>query len=347
MNLNLTDCGRTLGLAGRRARWTLLLTSTSPPHFSSSSLDTMSDDFVRLVSQANPASRQQYQPANTGYPPSSPPDGLDPFFDDDDDVPDSAFGRPSAMQSKESGLPFARSGASPAGVGNSQLTLPTAIQPDQWSFDDDSGSKSFAGSSSFPGPSAGHQRKPSKSIRKKWKWKWPWQKEQVLTGNRVVALNNSDANADFCNNYVSTSKYNLVTFMPKFLFGASCLAVGSRSATELYMSRAILEVRELVLLVHRPHPADTRRVTHEPLYHHSPPWFCTTGIGIQRDAGGSGESPVLRPHPCAEDLGMAQVEACNLLSPALAVASMGLTQTIRTPHGLGSRVAVLGRQWPT
>ena len=47
----------------------------------------MSDDFVRLVSQANPASRNQYQPANTGYPPSSsPPQALDPFFDDDDDV---------------------------------------------------------------------------------------------------------------------------------------------------------------------------------------------------------------------------------------------------------------------
>ena len=84
---------------------------------SSSSLDTMSDDFVRLVSQANPASRNQYQPANAGYPPSSsPPQALDPFFDDDDDVPDSAFGRPPAMQSKESGLPFAGSGAPPAGA---------------------------------------------------------------------------------------------------------------------------------------------------------------------------------------------------------------------------------------
>ena len=75
----------------------------------------MSDDFVRLVSQANPAFRQ-YQPANNGYPPSSSfsphshsPSGqaLDPFFDDDDDIPDSAFGRPILMQSKESGLPLA------------------------------------------------------------------------------------------------------------------------------------------------------------------------------------------------------------------------------------------------
>ncbi|KAI0687946.1 phospholipid-translocating P-type ATPase [Cerioporus squamosus] len=182
----------------------------------------MSDDFVRLVSQANPASRTQYQPANTGYPPSgsSPPQALDPFFDDDDDLPDSAFGRPPAMQSKESGLPLARSGAPPAGLGNSQLSLPTTIQPDQWSFDDDQpSSKPFQGSASFPGPSNNrtHQRKPSKSLKRRWRWPWD-RKEQVLTGNRVVALNNPGANGDFCNNYVSTSKYNLATFVPKFLF---------------------------------------------------------------------------------------------------------------------------------
>ena len=30
---------------------------------------------------------------------------------------------------------------------------------------------------------------------------------------------NSPANADFCSNFVSTSKYNMLTFVPKFLFG--------------------------------------------------------------------------------------------------------------------------------
>lgn len=190
--------------------------------FFRSSLDTMSDDFVRLVSQANPASRQQYQPANTGYPPSSsPPHALDPFFDDDDEYPDSAFGRSPAMQSKESGLPLARSAAPPAGLGNSQASLPSQIQPDQWSFDDDGpSSKPFSGSAAFPGPS-NHERKPSKSKAAKKPFKWPWdRKERVLAGNRVVALNNSSANTEFCNNYVSTSKYNLATFVPKFLFGA-------------------------------------------------------------------------------------------------------------------------------
>ncbi len=199
----------------------------------------MSDDFVRLVSQANPASRQQYQPANGGYPPSSsPPHAMDPFFDDDDDVPDSAFGRPAAMQSKESGLPLARSGAPPAGFGNSQLSLPTTIPPDSWSFDDDQpSSKPFTGSASFPGPSGSgsapqkHKRAPSKSFKKRLgDIKWPWQrKEKVLTGNRVIALNNPEANAEFCNNYVSTSKYNLASFVPKFLLGASPVSCARRS----------------------------------------------------------------------------------------------------------------------
>ncbi|KAH9942242.1 phospholipid-translocating P-type ATPase [Epithele typhae] len=184
----------------------------------------MSDDFVRLVSQANPASRQKYQPANSGYPPASSPNtgqALDPFFDDEDE-PDSAFGRSPAMASKESGLPLARSAAPLA--GHSQLSIPQTIQPDQWSFDDDQpGAKPFQGSASFPGPSSAtrtHARKPSRSFAKSLKsLKWPWQKkEQVLTGTRDVALNNPDANANFCNNYVSTSKYNVATFVPKFLF---------------------------------------------------------------------------------------------------------------------------------
>jgi phospholipid-transporting ATPase len=54
-------------------------------------------------------------------------------------------------------------------------------------------------------------------------WKWPWEKEKVLVGERIVFLNDDGANSDssFVSNYVSTSKYNLVTFTPKFLFGRS------------------------------------------------------------------------------------------------------------------------------
>ncbi|KAK1232321.1 aminophospholipid translocase [Marasmius sp. AFHP31] len=183
----------------------------------------MSDDFLRLVSQANPAA-SQYRPANNGYPPSSSndpfspspvsannPQLLDPFFDDDDDpMPDSAFGRPEPMQSQESGLPLAKSGAAPAGV--SKTSLGDGI-PQGWNFDDDDHNQFPMTGKSPPSSS----EKPSKAVSRKRQWKWPWQKEKVLTGERVIALNNEAGNAEFVNNFVSTSKYNLATFLPKFL----------------------------------------------------------------------------------------------------------------------------------
>ncbi|KAK7045662.1 aminophospholipid translocase [Paramarasmius palmivorus] len=183
----------------------------------------MSDDFLRLVSQANPATRQ-YQPASNGYPPSTSSSNpfspspnsanntqlLDPFFDDDDDnVPDSAFGRPAPMQSQESGLPLARSGAPPAGF--SKTSLGDGV-PQGWNFDDDDPNQIPMSSSAPPSSSEKSTKKSGKR-----QWKWPWQKEQVLTGERTVALNNSAANNEFVNNYVSTSKYNMATFLPKFL----------------------------------------------------------------------------------------------------------------------------------
>lgn len=187
----------------------------------------MTDDFLRLVSQANPAA-SQYQQANNGYPPSSQstnpfndrsPQLMDPFFDDDDDnLPDSTFGPPESMKSRESGLPLANMGATPA--GHSKVTVGDGA-PQGWTFDDDdlqpNSSQPFQGSGHFPGV------KPDNSAvvksKKSRKWKWPWAKEKVLTGNRVIALNNPGANGDFDSNSVSTSKYNVVTFVPKFLFG--------------------------------------------------------------------------------------------------------------------------------
>ncbi|KAF9049923.1 hypothetical protein BJ165DRAFT_1454911 [Panaeolus papilionaceus] len=142
---------------------------------------------------------------------------MDPFFDDDDDnAPDSAFGRPAPMQSQESGLPLARSAAPPAGLGPSAST---SGLPQGWNFDDDDlqphSGQPFKGSANFPGPKP--QQSKLSQVKSK-KWKWPWKKEQVLIGERVIALNNSAANSEFLSNFVSTSKYNLATFMPKFLF---------------------------------------------------------------------------------------------------------------------------------
>lgn len=209
----------------------------------------MSDDFLKLVSQANPAA-SQYQHTNTGYPPPSEPQ-LDPFFDDDDEGPDTAFGRPTPMQSQASGLPLTKSAAPHAGTG----------VPQGWSFDDED-PNAYPSSSSYPGPSKPSQTREKKK-RKSWKpkWSWPWQKKEVvLAGERVIGLNSPDVNIEFCSNYVSTTKYNSVTFVPKFLFG-ECLCMDL--SFRLSVFRTILEIRKSVLLVHRLHSTNTRRVTDE------------------------------------------------------------------------------------
>jgi phospholipid-transporting ATPase len=187
----------------------------------------MSADFVRLVTQANPSAQLHSNPSNSahGYPPVIPPYsdqspvGMDPFFDDDDvDVPDSAFGRP-AMQSQESGLPLSQGAVPPA--GHSKVSLPAqGAHPGGWTFDDDMEGQ-FSQSGAFPGPSTpvrGQQRTLKKGKRR---WKWPWQKEVVLQGERIIVLNNEDANSEYLTNIVSTSKYNMATFVPKFLTGES------------------------------------------------------------------------------------------------------------------------------
>ncbi|KAH7883148.1 Ca-transporting ATPase [Phlebopus sp. FC_14] len=185
------------------------------------------ESFAALVNTANPAasphSNNPYlQPS---YPPSShaQPNLMDPFFDDDDDLLESstslAFGmhptgssRPAAMQSQDSGLPLARSAVPPAGLGDSSVSLPPAGtgQPQGWTFDDEA---AFPGSASFPGAaSTTNKRSPPRR-----KWKWPWEKKVELSGERVITLNNPAMNDYFCSNFVSTSKYNVVTFLLKFL----------------------------------------------------------------------------------------------------------------------------------
>lgn len=171
----------------------------------------MSDDFVRLVSQANPANNQ-YQQTSNGYPPSSSRDQqLDPFFDDeDDDGPESGFGRPSMpMHSQSSGIHLTKNAAIPAG----------ASQP--WSFDDEDPHQTHTGSTlPLPSGSTLNEKKKKRRIPQI-KWEWPWKKkEKVLAGERKVTLNNPPANDEYCSNYVTTSKYNMATFLPKFLLGA-------------------------------------------------------------------------------------------------------------------------------
>ena len=195
----------------------------------------MSEDFLRLVSQANPAARQ-YRPTHNGYPPSSStstpymdsPHPMDPFFDDDDDhMPDSVFDRPGPMQSQESGLPLTSAAAPPAGSAPSKQGFGDGV-PRGWNFDDDdfqpTGQTQFPGSQQYP-----NRTSSSSSPRKqKWQWKWPWRKEKLLASERIIMLNNSSGNADFCSNSISTSKYNLISFGPKFLAGTFLLRPHAR-----------------------------------------------------------------------------------------------------------------------
>lgn len=196
------------------------------------------ESFAALVDTANPAAsgyRQQHSnnpylhshshTSNTsGYPPSQQPNLMDAFFDDDDDDVDASHStfpmyttsRP--MHSQESGLPLTLSAAPPAGTGASSVSLATTAngQPQGWAFDDDALSPTFSASPSFPDEPSTTLTRPGKRRRK---WKWPWQRERELTGERIITLNNPPMNDDYCSNFVSTSKYNLVSFLPKFLTG--------------------------------------------------------------------------------------------------------------------------------
>ncbi|CAK5281819.1 unnamed protein product [Mycena citricolor] len=120
------------------------------------------------------------------------------------------------MDSQASGLPLTRNAVLPAGTSSNAEGVPQG-----WNFDDNdfrpAGQQPFEGSGTFNGvqPPKVEGAKTGPSRRRR--WKWPWQREKVLTGDRVIALNNPAANEEFCSNFVSTSKYNLATFVPKFL----------------------------------------------------------------------------------------------------------------------------------
>ncbi|KAI6168614.1 Ca-transporting ATPase [Pisolithus thermaeus] len=189
------------------------------------------ESFVALVNTANPAAYKSaslaqgssshhpptYPPyANTQSQPQPAPSLMDPFFDDEEDLLDlSPVTTPRPMQSQESGLPLTHAAAPPSGLDSPSHSLSThgAGQPHGWNFESQA---TFPGGATFPGAPP-TQRKHTVRRRKKWKWRWPWEKEVQPTGERVIVLNNPAMNIDFCSNFVSTSKYNVVTFTPKFL----------------------------------------------------------------------------------------------------------------------------------
>ena len=117
----------------------------------------------------------------------------------------------------ESILPLARSGAAPAGSSfkSAELSTPTG---QNWGFDDDDEEQLAIGK-------APQSQKAKGKKRARDCWEAVLQatgvKSKPLTGERTIHINNQAANSSsgFRNNSVSTSKYNLITFLPKFLFG--------------------------------------------------------------------------------------------------------------------------------
>ncbi|KAG8901247.1 hypothetical protein FRB99_005456 [Tulasnella sp. 403] len=199
------------------------------------------DDFASLVSRANPAAQQHaYNQAgpSSSYPPHQPAPvpnvtpqyELDPFFDDEDDqaTPQASATRFNHIQHPTNpqnavtlidepldstpDLPLAKSAAPPAGT--STFTLGEGPQK-SWTFDDDDASSHRShGARGLPPP----KNTPIRS-RLRRTWKWPWEKAKVLAPERKIWLNDRASNETegYCSNYVSTTKYNLVTFLPKFL----------------------------------------------------------------------------------------------------------------------------------
>jgi phospholipid-transporting ATPase len=175
------------------------------------------DDFARLVSRANPAaSRGQYLQPGTAGAPSAADYAMDPFFEDEDEsatTPNYPQSMRTAGTPTDSvpNLPLTSNAVPPAGVrqGASATSLPQG-----WDFQDDA--------VALPPPAVATPL--SKPQKKSWKrkWKWPWEKDTQLEGEREIYLNDTPRNdvQNFTSNYVSTSKYNMATFVPKFLTGA-------------------------------------------------------------------------------------------------------------------------------
>jgi phospholipid-transporting ATPase len=204
-------------------------------------------DFNTLVSRVNPAA--QYQaPINHGYPPNGDSERQNIFLIDDDldeddktftnETPRASF-KPAGMVSTESGLPLSKNAAPVAGTSwmddEPELELPR------------------------------HTKEPLRQrFKQQWKWRWPWQKEEVLEGDRVIEVNDEQANhlLGFDSNYVSTSKYNPVTFIPKFLLGMLYSSMFELRMSQMTVHRAVLKIRQLILPFHRSYTTSAWSISH-------------------------------------------------------------------------------------
>lgn len=143
-----------------------------------------------------------------------------------DGINPTAYDRPGTGRSRptyESQAPLAQSAQLPAGYGQGQFGESSFAKPAVGMLDDDE--EMIASQRRVNKIIAGNSGRPSERIKGAWKELKDrvWGKPKVLEGERMIHINDYSLNesSKFSNNYVSTSKYNLITFVPKFFTGPS------------------------------------------------------------------------------------------------------------------------------
>lgn len=175
------------------------------------------------------------------------------------------FGQSNGFQSIDSGLPLATSAALPAGRGE---TRERPLQGSQgWGLDDDD-DEQIAARMRYDQKGKGKAREVWPRFRH---WITHLNEPKDLEGERTIYINDAASNAPmkFKGNYVSTSKYNLVTFLPKFLAGPStCWSVHAPLTS--IDNRAIQQIRQRLLPLHGSDTTDTQRITYKSIYDYCP-----------------------------------------------------------------------------
>ncbi|GAA5915739.1 uncharacterized protein JCM6883_002941 [Sporobolomyces salmoneus] len=155
-------------------------------------------------------------------------DDYNPFYDDDEDLATSGFGTSQPSLPYDSRPEYGRNGASyshdesltanaqkPAGFGQGRMGEPSRNMLDE---DDE---EIIQAKARLAAMQAKQSRRKGDTVQKVWEEVRRILKggPKVYEGERVIHLNNPTLNAanKYSNNSISTSKYNFVTFLPKFL----------------------------------------------------------------------------------------------------------------------------------
>lgn len=194
--------------------------------------DLMADDDLDPFSSA----RSQYPPSNNGAHSRYSLGGASELA-----VPRLPFTQ-QQIDSQESGLPFATSGASPAGHegpfddvyrSHGGLSSFKSIEADDDPYDTPMSPEAKRAQKSYTSPSAGRSRKPprdspfdgirrsARAIRSDVRRYMNKRGAKEDAKERLIRINDpvtNDRDGRFADNYISTSKYNVISFLPKFLF---------------------------------------------------------------------------------------------------------------------------------